>query len=358
VYLESESEVVFVYLSSRKRIKLTAHPALITSLSWLTGNHTVEELRDRVYELAKSEIPPDSFLKFIQYLQDRAIILSVDWLTNVNLPRQYKARLEKQLNFLLDVVNDVGKVSEVQNRIFQSKVAIFGVGGVGSWVCRELVMIGFRNFVLIDHDKVTPSDVARHAFFEQDKIGSLKTEVCESMLHSIDSEVSIKCINEPLSINTNLQELLEEVDFVVNVADEPYIGHTSLKLSRYCVNHLVPLFIVGGFDAHLGSLGEIIVPRVTPCADCYSTYFNEALRDWKPMQHPVSERREAFGGLASLAVFAASTAVMAILRYFIDPQGLFEGGRGELLFERYDITAFSVVRDAHCPVCGGTQING
>jgi hypothetical protein len=164
--------------------------------------------------------------------------------------------------------------------------------------------------------------------------------------------INIESFNISLNIDTNLNDYLYDVDFIINAADEPYIGYTSLKLSRYCVSTLKPLFIAGGFDAHLASIGELIIPNVTPCSDCYANYFQKALENWKPIVHPVENRSIAFGGINSMSVFSASTSSLTILKYFINEENINEiGGRGEFLFPNYNLDTFEVYRNAECRVC-------
>jgi molybdopterin-synthase adenylyltransferase len=352
IYLESENDVTFVYLSSRKRIKVRCHPLFIKSLSWLTGEFSVEELNSRLINISDEDfLGNDGFLEFIKYLYKKGIIIPEKWVEEIPLPSSYKKRLERQLTFLLDITDSYAEVARIQSKIYQAKIAIFGLGSVGSWLCRELVMMGFHNFLLIDYDIVSEFDISRHGFFEQKSIGLQKTEVAKQMILDIDQEACVKVFAHALTIDTNLESLLLGIDFIIDTADEPYIGYTGLKLSRYCVQHKKPLMIAGGFDAHLGSIGELIIPGNTPCADCYNTFFKESLKDWKPISHPVKDRRSSFGGLASLSVFAASTVAMTILRYFINPIATFEGERGELLFDNYDLSVFPVPKNPTCSIC-------
>lgn len=352
IYLESENDVTFVYLASRKRIKFRCHPLLIKSLSWLTGELSVEELNCRLINLSCEDfLVNNGFSEFIKNLYKKGILISEHWIEEISLPCFYKKRLERQLNFLLDITDSSDEVARIQSKIYQAKIAIFGVGSVGSWLCRELVMMGFHNFLLVDYGIVSEFDISRHGFFEQKAIGFQKTEVAKQMILDIDQEACVQVLDHALTIDSDLETLLLGIDFIIDTADEPYIGYTGLKLSRYCVKHKKPLMIAGGFDAHLGSLGELIIPGDTPCADCYNTFFKESLKDWKPISHPVKDRRSSFGGLVSLSVLAASTSAMTILRYFINPTATFEGERGELLFDDYDLSVFPVPKNPTCSVC-------
>lgn len=245
------------------------------------------------------------------------------------------------------------KVAEAQRKISEARLVCFGVGAVGSWLLRQLLGLGFKHFVLVDHDQAEIADVARHAFFDaSDAAGAtLKAAATAARIQAHFAGVEVVAKTEPLSTNTALEALIKPgTDLVINAADEPYIGYTSVLLSRFCVPRKIPLLVAGGFNAHLGSLGELIIPGRTPCADCYADYFQEALKDWVPVEHPVADRQHAAGGLCSLSVFAAGSAAMKVLRYFTE-EGVFDGGRGELLFNDYQLDAFKVERRPDCCVC-------
>ncbi|MHC5729550.1 MAG: ThiF family adenylyltransferase, partial [Nostoc sp.] len=193
IYLESESDVTFVYLSTRKRIKVKCHPLLIKSLSWLTGEFSVEELNSRLINPSCEDfLRNNGFLEFIKYLYKKGILNYEHWIEEIHLPYLYKKRLERQLNFFLDITDSSDEVARIQSRIYQAKIAIFGIGGVGSWLCRELVMMGFHNFLLVDYDIVSEFDISRHTFFEQKAINLQKTELAKQMILDIDQEACVK----------------------------------------------------------------------------------------------------------------------------------------------------------------------
>lgn len=254
----------------------------------------------------------------------------------------------------MDIVDDPSTVEAIQSRIMRAKVAIFGIGGVGGWIARELVMMGFRRLVLVDPDTTEGADVARHAFSDAANSGVPKVDVVAEGLRAIDPDVDIETAQIALNVGSRLEELVADVHVIVNTADDPYIGYTSVKLSRYAVKHNLPLLIAGGFDAHLASFGEMIVPGRTPCADCYVRHFKTALADWKPVPHPVENRRGGFGGWAPLSIISASSAALMLLKYFIDPELVVKGGRIEFLATDYSIQSFEVARDPNCRICGNS----
>lgn len=353
VYLGENSEVIFVYLSTRKRLQLMCHPGLIESLKWMRGRKSIADIKRLFVENNPDRPLPDAAIdEFLSYLHKKNIIVDEQWYEELGLPEQYQERLKRQLYFLMDMVEDSSRVANVQHQIMSTRVAIFGVGGVGGWIARELAMMGFQNFVLVDPDSTELSDSARHAFANQSWVGVAKVNLVADGLRSIDASISVDTHTSALNVDTNLENLLDGVGLVVNAADEPYIGYTSIKLSRYAVKNNLPLFVAGGFDAHLASFGEMIIPYKTPCADCYVNYFKKSLADWKPIAHPVKKRDKGMGGWPSLSVISASAASLQILKYFINPELVYKGQRTEFLAGDYATYAFEVKRDPNCKVCG------
>jgi molybdopterin/thiamine biosynthesis adenylyltransferase len=290
---------------------------------------------------------------FVGYLEHKGIVVEPDWLKRSGLDWHTAAIQQRQLSFMLDVLGTPDRAIAAQRRISDARLVFFGLGAVGSWLVRQLLGLGFRRFVFVDHDTVSESDVTRHAFFDAGDVGAgaFKADVAAARIREQFLGIDIVVKTSALTTQTHLDQIIpRDTSLVINAADQPYIGYTSVLLSRFCVPRRLPLFVAGGFDAHLGSVGEMIIPGVTPCADCYADHFSEALKDWVPVEHPVADRREAAGGICSMSVFAAGTAAMQILRLFTG-EGEPSGGRGEMLFESYRLDSFSVQRRTDCPVC-------
>lgn len=352
VYVRGEDEVHFVFLATRTRIVMRVRSCLVMALSWLDGTRTCDALVRRMVEEHGAE-SGEQLRAFVGYLEHKGIVVEPDWLERSGLDRHTAAIQRRQLSFMLDVLGTPDRAVAVQRRISEARLVCFGLGAVGSWLVRQLLGLGFRRFVFVDHDTVSESDATRHAFFDASDVveGALKADVAAARIREQFLGIDIEVKTSALTTRTNLDELIpRDTNLVINAADQPYIGYTSVLLSRFCVPRRLPLLVAGGFDAHLGSVGEMIIPGVTPCADCYADHFSEALKDWVPVEHPVADRREAAGGICSMSVFAAGAAAMQILRLFTG-EGEPDSGRGEMLFESYRLDSFSVQRRTDCPVC-------
>lgn len=352
VYVRGDNELHFVFLATRKRLILKAQPDLIKALAWLDGNQARDSLRKR-FALLSGPDHLHRFDAFLEYLEARGIVVDEDWIGASGLDESLQLIQRRQLTFLLDMLESPARVAAAQLAISNARIACFGVGAVGGWLIRMLIAMGFRHFLLVDHALQESADVARHAWFDAGTPGWERTKVAviaDTIRAEFDG-VSVLTNDQPLTVNTRIGEVLgSHTDLIINAADEPYIGYTSVLLSRHCIPHKLPLLVAGGFDAHLGSIGEMIIPGVTPCADCYADHFSEALVNWKPLSHPVEDRRDGSGGLCSLSVFAAAAAAMKTMR-LIAMNEVPTGGRGELLFDSYRLESFNVERRPDCRFC-------
>ena len=65
-----------------------------------------------------------------------------------------------------------------------SKVAVFGIGGVGSYVCEALARCGVGNLTLIDNDTVSFSNINRQLVALHSTVGKYKTDVMAERINA------------------------------------------------------------------------------------------------------------------------------------------------------------------------------
>lgn len=345
----NSSQVLFLFLSNRRRLRIKCEPVFAALLKQLAKRQPLAR------SLANVGLGlNDATIRFIFFLEKEGIITLRDPLETTLLPVNYAEQYKRQIYFLIDILKSPQKALEVQKNIFDAHVTLFGLGAIGSSILLQLCMMGFRNFALIDYSPVEENDIARTMYKIAVDEGKQKTQAARSLVEETAFEPYVQTYGITLKTTTKLNDIIKETSIIINTADEPYIGYTNIKLSRYALSRGIPLFVAGGFDAHLASFGELLIPHVTPCADCYATFFEDSLKNWKPIPHPVKERQGWFGGLGSLSAFSSSVATLKILSYFLDQDRIdtVAGGRGEFLFHNYSLDTFTVERDATCQSCG------
>lgn len=330
-------------------------PLLISVIALLDGNRTLEDVGN-ILSIDYQDL--DSFLSYLH--RERILIEGHDELNDISfLSEEDCKRYDRQISYFNSAYQIGGCLS--QKNLKQAKVAILGVGAIGSGIAIELAMAGVENFVLVDMGFVTESNVERHFTFSKEDVGSLKTNAVSRRLQRINQGIVCSTYNQYVSYDTDVSQFIEGVSFVVNTLDEPYIGLTSAKIGRLCLELKLPMFVAGGFDAHLMSTGELILPGETPCVDCYLKHFTKTLSDWNPRYNTtreaglvpaLSEYDFRVGGLASMSLFSISYAVMVIIDYIASGgQVKITNGRGECLFEDLNISYINVARNPECLSC-------
>ncbi|OOB79386.1 MAG: tRNA cyclic N6-threonylcarbamoyladenosine(37) synthase TcdA [Epulopiscium sp. Nuni2H_MBin003] len=99
------------------------------------------------------------------------------------------------------------------------KVAIFGIGGVGSYTAEALVRTGVGNIVLIDSDDICISNINRQIHATHLTVGQPKVNVMRDRLLSINPNLNI-VIHKQLYTATNALQLLStDYDYVVDAID-------------------------------------------------------------------------------------------------------------------------------------------
>lgn len=110
----------------------------------------------------------------------------------------------------------IGK--EAVEKLNKSKVAIFGIGGVGSYVVEGLVRAGIENFILVDHDTVSETNINRQIIATTKTIGMSKVEVAKQRILEINPNAKVEIIKEFFMPES--REILDDtVDYIVDAID-------------------------------------------------------------------------------------------------------------------------------------------
>lgn len=99
------------------------------------------------------------------------------------------------------------------------KVAVFGVGGVGSWVAEALIRSGVRHLTLIDSDTVDVTNVNRQMPATSLTIGDVKVEAAKNRLLEINPEAQIEALKMFYTADTADRICLDDYDYVVDAID-------------------------------------------------------------------------------------------------------------------------------------------
>ena len=110
----------------------------------------------------------------------------------------------------------IGK-ENVEN-LKNKKVAVFGVGGVGSYVVEGLARAGISNFILIDNDDVALSNINRQLIALHSTVGCAKVDVAKNRILDINPNAKVDARKEFYSKDTN-NCIDKSIDYIVDAID-------------------------------------------------------------------------------------------------------------------------------------------
>lgn len=148
---------------------------------------------------------------------------------------------------------------EIQKKLKTAKVAVAGLGGLGSNVAFALARIGAGHLHLIDFDRVDITNLNRQQYFIR-HIGLYKTEALKQELEEINPYLDIKtdCVKVTPE---NLTELFQEEDIVCEAFDEP---EAKAMLVNGILEHFPDKFLVAASGmAGYGGSNAIHTRKIT-----------------------------------------------------------------------------------------------
>lgn len=108
---------------------------------------------------------------------------------------------------------------EAMEKLAHSRVAVFGIGGVGGYVCEALVRSGVGAFDLIDDDKVCLTNLNRQIIATRKTVGKYKVDVMKERMLDINPDADIQ-VHKCFFLPENADEFqFEAYDYVVDAVD-------------------------------------------------------------------------------------------------------------------------------------------
>lgn len=112
------------------------------------------------------------------------------------------------------IIGDEG-IEKLKN----SNVIIFGVGGVGSFAAEAIARAGVGNMTIVDFDDVDITNINRQLPALHSTVGKYKVEVMKDRILDINPNINIKAIKDIYNKETSEKLLTEDYDYVIDAID-------------------------------------------------------------------------------------------------------------------------------------------
>lgn len=162
-------------------------------------------------------------------------------------------------------------------KLWQKKVAVFGIGGVGGNVVESLARFGIGNFVLVDDDLVCLTNLNRQILATRSTYGKYKVDVAESRIHDINPKINVEKHQTFYLPDKKAEFDFTQYDYVVDALDTVTAKIDIIMEAKHCN---VPVISAMG-------CGNRLDPTKLAIADIYETYGDPLS---KIMRHELRKR--------------------------------------------------------------------
>ena len=153
-------------------------------------------------------------------------------------------------------------------KLKNSTVVVFGLGGVGSYVVEALARSGIQNLVIVDKDIVDITNINRQLIATHSTIGKSKVDVAKKRILDINPNCNIMAIKEFVS-KENIAQLLDEknINYIIDAIDTV---SSKLSIIEYAYNNSIKIISCMGtgnkLDASNFEITDINKTSVCPLA--------------------------------------------------------------------------------------------
>jgi len=223
----------------------------------LDGQHPLEE----VLECSSDVFDADELREMIALLAERGLVVDAD---PVRIPDGDRARFGPQLAYVQEMSADPGLVHE---RLASSRVAIVGLGAVGTVAATALAPANVGYVRCVDDAEVSPADPHLAQLFGLADVGSLRAEATGAKIAAVNPGASVDARTGPLRSDDDVAAAVDGSDFVLGCLD-PGLAAITDTLNRACLARRIP-WSHATATAFEGIVGPTVIPYETACYRCY-----------------------------------------------------------------------------------------
>ena len=221
----------------------------------------------------------------------------------------------------------------------RKKVAVVGLGGVGSTVSQLLARIGVGTLVLVDGDYVVEEIIRRQILYNKDDVDMPKAVAAKENLYRINPLVHYVAYAQALT-QSNISSALDGVDLIVDATDNM---RSKYLLNEFALSKKIPLVHTAVANA-MGVVFTVVPSKSTPCLQCL--YPKDIVEQAGELSIATTSNVWNF-----VMVLIGSIATSETIKVLLDTSSANELIYVNVLKE--EIQKINVEKDSSCDACSG-----
>ncbi len=225
-----------------------------------------------------------------------------------------------------------------QQKLGKARVAVVGVGGLGTVSSLYLALAGVGYIRVIDQDTIEPHNLHRQILYTPADLHYPKAEAAAKRLKQVNPLITVDAVSENVHAG-NVEQLISGVDCVVDGVDNM---RTRYFVNRACVKAKVPYV----FGAAIGIEGNLSVfaPPETGCLECLIPNISDDQMQTCNTRGVIGSTPGIIGSMQAMETIKLLTGIGSTLK-------------GKLMvcdFNDMDFRTIDISKNPHCPTCHGT----
>mgnify|MGYP000860346648 CR=1 FL=1 len=195
-------------------------------------------------------------------------------------------------------------------RLQSARVAVVGLGGVGSWTAEALARCGVGGLTLVDLDHIAESNVNRQIHALTATLGQAKVEAMAERVRGIHPDCKLECVDDFVSPDNAAQLLDPGLDVIVDCTDQVTAKVAMILLARARGQALV---VCGGAGGKTDPLALRAGDLSQASHDALLAKLRNVLRRHHGYPKPASQPGKPHGRVPRMGVRALWLAQQAVL---------------------------------------------
>jgi len=221
---------------------------------------------------------------------------------------------------------------EGQKLINKVKVAIIGIGALGTVAAELLLRTGVTNLALIDNDTIEESNLQRQLLFQESDIKTNKAKTAKQHLLKVNKNAKIKVIATRLTIkNINL---LKNYNLILDCTDNL---ETRFLINDFCKQHNLPWIYASAITTH----GYVM--SILPHGPCLRCFLKQASMETCATSGVLNTIT------TSIAALQVTEAIKIITKKTITPKLYYYN------IWTPELRTINIKKNINCPICNKTE---
>jgi molybdopterin/thiamine biosynthesis adenylyltransferase len=240
---------------------------VITSIiTNMDGINTLDDIISQV--LSDKPFTTQEQLNDIVSDMNDALLIEDFCLSSQGILSEYDAiRWSRNIDFFGSFCRLENNKFSYQKKLQDTKVALLGIGGLGTHIIYDLVALGVKNIIAVDCDKVELSNLNRQILYSETDIGKNKVLAAQERIDQFYKANEVEFVEMKISSAEDIRKVIRGRNIVICVADKPRMRIQGW-LNEACVKEKIP-YIHGGLDVKRAMFCTVI-PGISGCTECWA----------------------------------------------------------------------------------------